>query len=958
MWQMPLGSNNYTLKEERELKMIEERLTYEGGKWIARYPWIRDPDALPDNKAVVAAKLKSLENRLSKDATKAEAYRAQIGDMIERKAARKVEQKELAEYTGPVHYISHHPVLKPDSESTPLRLVFNSSASYRGHVLNEYWAKGPDLNNNLLGLLLRFRRERVALVGDIRKMYHSVGMALMDQHCHRFLWRDMQVERQPDTYCVTAVNFGDKPSATIAICALRETAEIGKGKFPEAADTILHNVHMDDVLDNVEDIEKAIERASQIDELLKAGNFAIKKWIISGEYDKIERVSKSVKVLGLNWQPVDDKLSVESEAVGVDIPEKLTKRICLSKMNSVFDPLGILSPVTIRAKMLLRRLWGLKLDWDTPIKESERRDWVELFQELQACETIQVPRCVKPVGVRHDVDPVLIMFSDASEKAMGAAAYIRYQMQDGRYSSRLIAAKSRVAPIEIASIVRLELGAAVLSARLAKTVTEEMYMKFQKIFYIVDSEIVRAMIQKQSYGFKTFAATRIGEIQQSSEPQDWWWVSGEMNVADVISRGAGPNILMERGVWQEGPDFLKLPVEEWPISQKCSSQEIPERVKVIMTADIGEISTNCIEVPMFSSLAKLLRVTVMVRRVFKRKSFRSVALKLTPSEIRDTEAFWVKEAQRPLIKLMEEKPNEFSKNYGSLGPRLRQDGLIVVGDRIKEHVYFSYNHEEVPLLTYYNAFTKLYARTIHDEGHNGVDTTMSKIRSKYWVVRLRRLVTSIRHNCVRCKRYEGRTVDQQMAPLPAQRLKPSPPWSFVGTDLFGPFVIKGEVQRRTRGKAYGVIFTCLVTRAVYLELAADYSTDSFLKAFRRFTSLRGYPKEVFSDCGTQLVAANESLRGFGIQHGVKWTFSTPEAPWQNGVTESLIKGVKKALFHVMGGQVLTFEELQTMLFEVANIMNGRPIGRHPTSPEDGSYLCPNDLLLGRASSDVPTRSLV
>ncbi|XP_033109284.1 uncharacterized protein LOC117110626 [Anneissia japonica] len=183
-----------------------------------------------------------------------------------------------------------------------------------------------------------------------------------------------------------------------------------------------------------------------------------------------------------------------------------------------------------------------------------------------------------------------------------------------------------------------------------------------------------------------------------------------------------------------------------------------------------------------------------------------------------------------------------------------------------------------------------------------------------------------------------------MAPLPLQRLKPSPPWSSVGCDLFGPLKVKGEVQKRVRGKAYGVIFSCLVTRSVHLDLMTDYSEDSLLKVFRRFVSIRGYPNEIFSDCGSQLVAAKESIKGFGVRHGVEWTFSTPDAPWQNGVTESLIRGVKKSLFHVIGEQVL--QELQTVLYEIANLMNERPIGKHPTSPE--RYLCPNNLL-GRSS---------
>ncbi|KAJ8049253.1 hypothetical protein HOLleu_01923 [Holothuria leucospilota] len=164
--------------------------------------------------------------------------------------AREVPEAEVRGYEGPVHYIAHHAVRKPESDSTPLRIVFNSSANYKGPVLNDYWAKGPDLNDQLIAVMMRFRKERVALVGDIRKMYHSVGITLLDQHCHRFLWRGMEVERPLKTYCVTSVNFGDKPAATIAICALRKTAEMSESEFPEAADTLKRNVYMDDFLDS------------------------------------------------------------------------------------------------------------------------------------------------------------------------------------------------------------------------------------------------------------------------------------------------------------------------------------------------------------------------------------------------------------------------------------------------------------------------------------------------------------------------------------------------------------------------------------------------------------------------------------------------------------------------------------------------------------------------------------
>ena len=167
-----IRSKNYTIKEERELALIEKNLSYDKqtNRWIAEYPWIKDPMDLPDNRKVALAMLASTERRLAKSPVHATVYDNQVKDMVNREVTRKLSKDEIDNYKGPVHYISHHEVLKPDSKSTLVRIVFNSSANYMGHVLNDYWAKGPDLLNNLLGVLIRFRENEVAFMGDISKM--------------------------------------------------------------------------------------------------------------------------------------------------------------------------------------------------------------------------------------------------------------------------------------------------------------------------------------------------------------------------------------------------------------------------------------------------------------------------------------------------------------------------------------------------------------------------------------------------------------------------------------------------------------------------------------------------------------------------------------------------------------------------------------------------------------------
>ena len=305
--------------------------------------------------------------------------------------------------------------------------------------------------------------------------------------------------------------------------------------------------------------------------------------------------------------------------------------------------------------------------------------------------------------------------------------------------------------------------------------------------------------------------------------------------------------------------------------------------------------------------------------------------------------------------------------YKRLCPRRCDDGIYVVGGRGQRWMEMSYNKHELVLLPYEHRFSRLYAEHVHRRGHLGVLSTTSKIRSRFWIVKLLRLVKCFKDNCIICRKLEKKLSEQIMGKLPIERLKPAPVWDSTALDFFGPFKIKDEVKRRTTGKAYGLIFNCLATRAVHVDISPDYSIEKFLMVLRRFVSIRGYPSKLYTDNGAQLVSANEelkrvtkdldpqSLKQFGVTQGLQWIFSSADAPWQNGVSEALIKSIKKAVTIAIGENVMTFSELQTVCFEAANLVNERPIGRHPTSPDDESYLCPNDVLLGRSTSRVPSR---
>ena len=305
-------------------------------------------------------------------------------------------------------------------------------------------------------------------------------------------------------------------------------------------------------------------------------------------------------------------------------------------------------------------------------------------------------------------------------------------------------------------------------------------------------------------------------------------------------------------------------------------------------------------------------------------------------------------------------------DYKRLCPRVRADGIITVGGRVEEWFCDTYNSSGVILLPYNHRLSRLYAEFIHGISHLGTASTVCKIRDRFWIIRATTMVNAIRNKCVTCKKLNLQLQQRIMAPLPLHRLRPTPAFYNVYIDYFGPFKIKGVVNKRSIGKAFGVIFTCGTCRAVYTDISQDYSMDGFLQTFRRFISIRGYPANIWSDQGPQLVATDKELRNmikgfdvdklkeFGAHQGLKWHFSPPDAPWYNGCAESLIKSIKRAIKNSIGEQTLSFPELQTVMFEVSNVVNERPIGLRNKEIEDGGYLCPNNLILGRASVSVPS----
>lgn len=975
----PTVGHTYSFQEQQELDVIRSNLIYdkEGQRWVTKYPWIEDPSTLPDNYGSALATLRNTEKRLKKDPEWAKIYDSQIQDMIDRNVARKLSKKEMEEWTGPLFYISHLAVENPKSKSTPVRIVFNSSQKFKGFSLNGMLAKGPDAYlNNILGILLRWRENYVGIAADIRKMYNSIFVEEIEQHCHRFLWRNMD-DREPDVYVIMRVNMGDKPAGAISAEALYKTASMFRETNPDVAQLLLGSTYVDDIVDSVEDKSTAVKLASDTDTILGKAGFKTKGWLLSGESEvltDLRMVSNqapnpsTTKVLGVEWVSASDEITYSMDQqtqlfTEVMVTDRLTRRRALERVMKIYDPLGILSPFTLRAKIYLRETWSEKLGWDEVMSTDLQMKWKLFFDQMENVSSLRYNRCLKPIDASSN-DPKLIIFSDGSDVAYGAVAYVRWQLENGKFWSTLVMAKSRIAPMKKISTPQMELNGAVVSKRIRQVIEKEMRVRFEEVIHLVDSVTVLGMLHKISTRFKIYEGVRLGEIQAATNGNmdSWYWIEGKSNIADYLTRPKDLHEINQDSRWWKGPEFLETPMDSWAIKSKVENPESLPGEKASTHAAETKINqdSDLVDYSSFSSPKKLLWTVARVLDICRRRFKGGCKMEnIDPQVFQDAKILLLRDVQRNLGEM---------KQYKQLKPVRNDKDLWVLGGRLSSFNPLAQNPTDGAqvLLPTNHPYTRMLMRQAHVlSGHGGRDSTLARFRWLFWTPQGSKIASAVKRECQMCKKRDVKLIQQHMGNLPTERLSPSPPFNRVMLDIFGPYLVRGEVQKRISQKAYGVIFTDLYSRAVHIEPVYGYDTASFMLALLRFTSIRGWPAKIYSDPGSQLVAAERELsqawssmdkaeiHRTSTENGTTWTLSPADSPWRQGAVEALIKSTKRCFSFSMCNHRLSPSEFNTVCYQVSNTLNERPIGRCGGHDSDISVLTPNLLLLGRTGTSNP-----
>ncbi|XP_011313389.1 uncharacterized protein [Fopius arisanus] len=508
---------------------------------------------------------------------------------------------------------------------------------------------------------------------------------------------------------------------------------------------------------------------------------------------------------------------------------------------------------------------------------------------------------------------------------MSAVVYLKVFNDNEELRISLVCWKTKVAPLKRLTIPRLELSAAVLLAKLL--------------------------------------------------------VPGKENPADCASRGLTTAQLGSHELWWQGSSWLKKSSSHWPSLELSSvgSADLEEKPGVVLNVKVQRPEI-CDLVHRYSSLSKLLRITALCQRFIARlRKIPGSSLKtaLNPGDIEQARFFWIKASQSAyfsseLLTLSRGQKLRPSHPLTRLTAHIDHQGILCVGGRLK-FAQLDNDSKHQAIIPKESQFAQLIIRDAHLRTlHGGTQLMLGQFRRSYWIVGGRAPVRSFILKCVPCARQRGIRAQQLMGQLPVVRLSTGRAFLNTGIDYAGPVSLRSWKGRGHKFcKGWLAIFVCMATSAVHLEAVSDYTSDGFMAAYRRFVARRGLCRNLFSDCGTNFLGADneikklismaskesDQLAHLLLNDGTKWSFNPPGAPHFGGKWEAAVKSVKFHLKRTIGEDLLTFEDLTTLLAQIEAVLNSRPLEQLSEDPDDVSALTPGHFLIGHALTALPEPSL-
>ncbi|XP_044570129.1 uncharacterized protein LOC123257009 [Drosophila ananassae] len=889
----------YSAEDKLAVKILETTCQEKSGKYEVGFPWRGGIDRLPESRGNALKRLTCIKKKVSQEPDMYEKIDAQVRNLLDKGYAVKLSKEETCRENSRTWYLPIFIARNPNKPSK-LRLVWDAAAKSHGCALNDYLLKGPDCLNPLIEVLLAFRVNKIAICGDIAELFHRINIREEDMHV-RFLWYDRSNDKV-ETYVMRAMTFGISCAPFIAHFVRDKNAEAHQEDFPLALNAIQKAHYVDDYIDSMRNEQEAIQTTRQVIEVHRRGGFEIRNWSSNSK-----EVLKSLQSNG-NVGSQEPICKAETRRPG--------RKRSPDQARSSASPYVDLRSIRILV---------------VP------DDWVENTSPAY----MAAKYCFSP-DTSDPRQTELHTFVDASEYANSAVCFLRVAM-DAKVDVSLVIAKSKVAPLKPLSIPRMELQAAVMGARLAHKVMSTRNLRIDNATYWSDSKTVLQWLTMDPRNFHQFVMHRVAEILETTQIEQWRWVPSKLNVADGATKITDQT---QQKTWITGPGFLKAESSRWPTSTKQES--------IIDTSEIRKhVMTTCARSAVmfnahhFSSWRRLYKavaiILLFVDRLRAKCAKQDMPTATTMDHVRKAKILLYKQSQA--IAFAEELKvlsagatlhkgntlvglNAFVDYDGVLRARGRLNSIDIAEDAI--------------ILAPGCRITNLIARSFHEKYHHlAHETAINDIKASFYISRLRVLYKSVRSTCQRCKVDSAAPRPPQMAPIPRARI--------------------GSFQRPRKEKRWEALFTCLTLRAVHFEIA--YSLDTSSCIISNCMALRGTPKEIFSDNGTNFRATEKAVREElkKIEHdkitikfdGIKWRFNPPGAPHMGGAWERLVRTTKGILKNICPSYSFNDEGLRNALVEAQFIINSRPLTFVSLNTEDDAALTPNHLLLGSANGYKP-----
>ena len=961
-------------EDRRALGKLHHSLTREtNGQYSVDVLWSGESRPGNNKQAALEAWIQQLR-RLEKVPARREAYEKVIQGWLDSGYMRRLPDSA---YSDPeAFYLVHFPVYRQDKSTTKVRVVMNGKASFPGGSLNEFISKGPKLLNDLTHVLLRFRRFRIAIAGDIKEMFLQVLLKPEDRAYHRIFY----TFRKEGRVCILEAwvhQFGNRGSPVTVVFVIKWVAFEFRDRYPLASCTVLDSSLVDDCMDSVRNETDGKSLVEGLKAIFSHCGMKIHKWVCSVpgilppeelcegfELRDPEQESEfpKGKALGIFYDSTLDEFRFR--APKLETNPIWSRRAALSFYMGVYDPKGMILPVLMEARLLFQETWHATSDWNSSLDKTLSKKWNKWSQQLEHLKTLRFPRWL---GAEHIEQPQhgLHVFTDASKSSFGAVIYL--------VSSRgcvFVMAKGKLHKKEGHAITLAELEGGRLGVKLCRKVAGVLGIPVEFCHFWVDSTTVLAWIKAPSKVLPYFVARVSAYIRDSTLASHWRYVDTKQNPADLVSRGCSVQTLAQSSLWLQGPEFLHS--GDWPAIKVpvASTIPLPDEAELARLVGIfvsqGADGVSSSQPPQATGLqdggspppakAPLLgRVSNFLKGLRVMTHLARFLKNLFSARGRQTNHFedglqvWIRLEQREHFG---EVCTRVSEGLAPLEPVWRgydlswDHGVLYIGGRT--------GRSPVPVLPKESQLTLLWTTKIHelDLRHAGGPLTLkSETRGHFWVFKGSSLFNRVVRSCTTCTRTNPRPKDQRMGPLPAFRLDGERSLAFehIAIDFAGPWhveVLKTRKLGSVRIKKYMLMICCCVYRAVCCIGTEGRSTSDVALALQEFASRHRIPSHIHSDNAPEFVCLANEFISLGTQTRIQlplspdwsrvvWTFSHPRAPHSNGIAESLVGVTKRALAHALRGAPLTEPVFRTALAFATDIVNRRPIGNlseHPSDP--------------------------